>query len=635
MSLPQRPLDGQEFIDAYRIVWRHNSETNSWIPVGIMQDMPEASKDIAGFMTPHQLKVLHKSNDGNTAFITDTKLIHRNLHPPAITTGKVLLFVSDINDYKLFTYVTNMTKDAFAGNTLLIGSQSTLILGNEQNYLLLDKEIIANDGDIYEIVDTKEYNSQGFIYGDLTINSDSINFNSQIGIDNSKECCYNEAQDKIVLSLNDDFTGGYCLEIPECKGEKGDKGPKGDSGVDGYDPNGPKGDPGDDGADATEIPSELGDVNITDVDELTTTAVVDLELDKTNGILYAVKSGVSLDNYDADRAVVKPTYRDIELIGNDENLKFKIIDDDNTEVDDDKLLVLKNEPIYDDYNTPKIVFFKDFVQMIIDNYTDQYLDIITKIKKNAIEFMNNKDKEVRTILANLAQQLTECQWQMPIDFSLKVSQVPCGAEEEGVPTPLSGGECPPNQPGGGGGGGGGSSATSTATAQAKASIFINIGKGNNLIPSDTPEQYIDYIPIDTVSVPADTDGVPVQLDGSSTLPDGIYTISYNAGSVKNGDGPHIVGGVGSDVGLKAEYWDMNGNSGVESMPDPVAAGLGEIGWDSAELQSAYRDLDSSLNSIMVPIENRGTILLKANTDGETRGIGAIHVDIARITVEEC
>ena len=257
--LPQHPFDGQQFVDAYHIIWEYKKSTNEWYIKGLQNDTPIANKAIVGLMTPHQLKILDSSNNGNFSIIIDTKLIERNINLPPVYTGTVRLFIQDINDNKLFTY-NDIENNKYKGYIVVVNKKSSLILDNEYNYLILDKPITASDGDKFYIYEPHTYNNQGYINGDITFKSDSIEFTKL-----TKSTCeddYCSPYDIIGLSLTNDFIESYCLEIPSCKGDCGLQGDKGEDGTDGYDPTGPQGDPGEDGIDRDNETSFLSSINI-------------------------------------------------------------------------------------------------------------------------------------------------------------------------------------------------------------------------------------------------------------------------------------------------------------------------------------------------------------------------------------
>lgn len=624
--LPKYPFDGQQFVDAYHIIWEYREATHEWFIKGLQDDTPIADENTIGLMTPHQLKILDSSNNGNFSIIIDTKLIERNLHPQPVYSGTALSMISDLYDYKLFTY-ENIDKDKYKGYTIVINNESSIILGNDYNYIILDKQINVSDGDKFFIVESHKYNDQGLITGNIEFVSESIDFTELVKSTKDGDCCtpyYN-----IGLSLSDDFIESYLLEIPGCKGDCGPEGDQGEDGIDGYDPTGPQGDPGEDGIDRNDETSFLTSVSVTDNDSISNEAIVELKLDKDNGILYAIKANISNNDENADKLIVYPTFRDIELLGNDENLKFNIIDEDNIQTTDDNILILKNG-VNGEYTAVQLTPLREVIQLIINKYKEQYIKIKSKIDKDLIEYVYGKYNDTKNILMELAEELSKCEWNMPIDFSLSLSDDKCNTTKKDSPAPSD-----TNPQSGGGGGGGGAGAS--AVAIAKASVFIAIGKGSGLIPSDTPDQQITCTPVDTIEIPADSDDIPIRMNGSATLPEGIYTISYNNGSIYSpNDGIHIVGGVGSGVGLEATSYDINGNVTTYTMPDPASLGFdnSELGYDQTELQSAYSSIDIALTTMMVKLDDRGMITLKAGT-GSGNGTGSIYVDVCCIQIENC
>lgn len=77
LTLPINPFDGQEYVDAYRILWRYNSEDDTWSSVGYISDIPlargtnDTEGPTNGLMSKEQKRILDATSDyaGGCGFI--------------------------------------------------------------------------------------------------------------------------------------------------------------------------------------------------------------------------------------------------------------------------------------------------------------------------------------------------------------------------------------------------------------------------------------------------------------------------------------------------------------------------------------------------------------------------------------
>lgn len=85
---PITPTDGQQFIDADRVRWIFNAETDVWEKVGVVADLPRADATTIGVMSAQDKALLDRvpAVGGGFGIVVDTKLL---LQSPTNTEGVI------------------------------------------------------------------------------------------------------------------------------------------------------------------------------------------------------------------------------------------------------------------------------------------------------------------------------------------------------------------------------------------------------------------------------------------------------------------------------------------------------------------------------------------------------------------
>ena len=258
------------------------------------------------------------------------------------------------------------------------------------------------------------------------------------------------ANTQFKFSIGQNFLNAFCLEIPGLKGKKGSVGDKGIAGRDGTG-DGPRGDTGQSGLNATVVDTFTG-IQLIELDEVHDTAVVSLTLNPKAGILEAVKAPIAVPANDAPAEMVSasPIYRDITFASPD--------------LGSWQLFAPPGDPVASNTHTPDIDIIKlpdgwngaavgvvtmklsKLVQLVVDYYNNLADNVINEWDREIKQYVNSKDQAARAIIADLAMELTECEWSAPLEFCVDISPLQCSAGGSGG--------APIIAPGGGGTGGG-------------------------------------------------------------------------------------------------------------------------------------------------------------------------------------
>ena len=92
--LPIIPTDGQRFVDAQMVQWIFNAKFGVWERRGTVEDIPLATLDVSGYMSPQDKNMLDgvPAIGGGFGIITDTKLLLKSqTNPEGIITGDIVL----------------------------------------------------------------------------------------------------------------------------------------------------------------------------------------------------------------------------------------------------------------------------------------------------------------------------------------------------------------------------------------------------------------------------------------------------------------------------------------------------------------------------------------------------------------
>lgn len=288
-------------------------------------------------------------------------------------------------------------------------------------------------------------NMDGILVGDINLTSHSLDITcvdsngNQIsgGCAPDVEAAGDARQPGFNFQIKQKTLDGLCIRVPGIPGPKGQQGDKGDPGQPGTG-DGPQGVQGEPGKDETE-PGTFTGVKILDDPGIYDNAVVGLDLDADNGVLNVIKSKVRVptDNTPANQVIAQQISRDVVFTGNRWDFQLGRPSGDPLEELDPDMLHMPSgfEP---DGNTTTELSSKKLstvLQYVINRYDEDLQKVEAQYDKELRDYILSKDEECRNILAALAQQLSECEWKLPIDFCLGISPGDCIPDEsstEGV-----------------------------------------------------------------------------------------------------------------------------------------------------------------------------------------------------------
>lgn len=471
--LPDRPFDGQVFIDTYGVSWNYDSSKDCWIDNGKLPNLPLADGNTTGLLSKDLKKLLNSipSKGGHFGLIVKPLLSARPFNVTALFSDKVLRkaidkygsviygekpFILD-NNGKYNSYV----KSSMAGLLLefttgkLKGKQFQ-IFDNDDGRIYVNGDLTSVAvGDSFSLYDSVEINPNGVLSGKIELVSDSIDITCVKGKDLTitTDTCNPKLQDNTTpdglgFALKEKFLKALCLELPGCKGPKGDTGDAGEDGKPGTG-DGPIGDQGDAGKDYVTLKKFAG-IKVEDIDDVYDTAVVALEPDSDNGKLYVVKAKVKTPDSStpADQVIASSIFRTVEF---SEEFFFNIVrpalDPINvssktgipvgngcfikSSYDNDVLIAaIPSGTSSDGSSEIALRWLSDLLQSIADYYREKLYDASDKYDQQIKEFITQKDQEARQAICNLAQELAECEWELPLEFCVGLTKADCEAESE-------------------------------------------------------------------------------------------------------------------------------------------------------------------------------------------------------------
>ncbi len=368
MQLPRAPFDGQVFIDAFRVKWQYNAEDNNWVRVGVVNDIPIAR--------------------GTT-------------DPNGPTNG----------------------------------------LLSKKDKAILD-QLSSKPGGFGFILKpglhlTQENGPENVLDGDIKFISDSIAFECTEVSDGD---CQVPA---IKFNLSNSLLNSLCIEVAGKQGPTGDKGKKGREGRQGTG-DGPKGETGEAGIDATERHAFTG-IKYQELEQIWDTAVTNINLDSSNGVLEVTKAKMNVpeDDEPASKIFAKPVIRAIKFTKDDLS-KWQLETGEADPAGEVDLNIIKlpkgwqpnltnigagslttpsavqSEPV-----PVQTVRLSTLVQAIINIYEKEAEKICKQWCNEIRDWIVERDKAARDVLHNLATQLAECQFQLPLEFCIGIEFADC------------------------------------------------------------------------------------------------------------------------------------------------------------------------------------------------------------------
>ena len=270
-------------------------------------------------------------------------------------------------------------------------------------------------------------NPDGVISGDIVILSDSIDINLTTQTASQSDQASNIAK----LQLSEKFLESIIIKLCGRPGKKGDTGLTGPRGEHGFSDE-PRGDKGLKGDNIDKL-CKLTCVSYDDSDEITTSAVIDMRLIKTiNGTkLLLTKSQLNIDDSSpADSIVSTPLSRTLTY-ENDANCSAINLDkwtlnqpaNDPTPLDIRLLRLPDDNSCQDSLSLNATMSLNDFVSDIVGEYKKRLLDLDDKWGKQAKSHIESIDKSARTILAELTNELTKCEFNLPaVDWAVTIEE---------------------------------------------------------------------------------------------------------------------------------------------------------------------------------------------------------------------
>jgi hypothetical protein len=280
---------------------------------------------------------------------------------------------------------------------------------------------------------TKEYGVESILTGDIEFVSQSLS------ITQSTVTVNGSVQNVFKFAVSPNFFSTFCIQVPGIKGAKGDVGDQGPAGLDGVGVDGPQGDTGPDGVDALN-PGTFTGVKFVDLTDISSTAVVSMSLDTDNSILEVVKAPIAVPDNDAPAQMVAatPIYRDVEFSSNNSMTDWTLFAPTT-----DAVVALTGSPDIDIIKLPDgwngseagVVTQKlsKLVTLVVGYYADIATTVITGWDRQIKEYLASQDAAARSIIADLAMELTECEWSAPLEFAVDIGPVTPAA----VPAPAA------------------------------------------------------------------------------------------------------------------------------------------------------------------------------------------------------
>jgi hypothetical protein len=364
--LPGVPVDGQEFIDYERVRWVYNATLEAWERAGIVEQLPRVSA----------------TQDGLLSYL-DKQLID-NL--PEVIGGFGII----------------------VPNSRLYGTP-----GNPEGVLTGDIELVSETLDI------------------TCVGADRLKLDCKVTTDID---CVGAGGSRVGLSfkLSDKFLNNFRVTIRGAPGTDGPTGATGPTGAHGFS-QGPAGIPGLPGETITEA-QQLTGVAYEDLDDLTSQAVVRLRLDNVtdeSGLSLGPRLQVTSGRLDTDgpaiNVIATPTVRTVTYADDPGQC-------DLTRITDWKLngdgagpvdLQLLQMPKQGGPQHSTTVPLSDLVTAIVTFYLEKLRKLDAAWGSAVKKYMEETDAQARTLLSELANNLSECEFSLPAtDYCIVLSGCP-------------------------------------------------------------------------------------------------------------------------------------------------------------------------------------------------------------------
>lgn len=607
--LPNRPFDGQVFIDRFGIKWIYDKDVDCWISDGRSPEIPLASENNAGLLSRDLKKLLNSIPDkgGHFGIIVKPLLSVKPFRVLPLFSDKILRKAKEEANYTIYgekPYVKDnddkynpYVKNSMAGlmlrfSTGRLKGKQFQVYDNDNGKIYIDGDLeSAKTGDAFELYDPVELNPHGILNGNIEIVSDSLDIKCVKGKDLQESKCDDKSSDAVppdglMFSIKQKFLDSLCIEVPGCKGPTGDTGGVGADGKPGTG-DGPKGETGDTGDPYDSVRKFTG-IKIEDIDDIYDTAVVALEPDPNNGRLHIVKAKIKTPSSStpADQIVASAVHRAIEF---DEEFFFRIfkpivdpISLENAEDGGISVGIPTGEPgcyLKSDYDNDVLIcaipkggknadgssqvavrWLSDLLLEVAQYYRDKLTAAAEEYDKQIKAFITEKDKEARDAICSLAEQLAECEWELPLEYCIGLIQDNCSEEKQettsfAIASTLFGSDKYDEN--------------ANPQAQLVAKPFVLGGEG---IQYPAAPVVVRTDGKNTTGREVSVKGEIIDAAATEFLPAGDYILVWDTGSITDYSFQQLgyfVGGVQSNnYGVKVQITDPDGTVTTKDFPVP-------------------------------------------------------------------
>jgi len=279
-------------------------------------------------------------------------------------------------------------------------------------------------------------NPEGVITGDIKLKSDSLDIVC-VGPDKIKldcvipdtvlECTTGESLPGLSFKLSNKFLDTLLVDSRGPKGKRGHKGNKGNQGDPGFS-EGPSGDQGITGDDVNDL-CVLDEIRYNDIDGITDTAIVNLNVVDNNGHgckLIVTKSKINVeDGMPADKIIANSLSRSV-IYNPDpapsvcdmtrlDNWTIGQSPGDTTPLNLQLLRLPKssNDTIDNPIGFNGTLTLEAFIGQTVDEYKERLTKVDESWGKEVRDYINGLDDKARGILSGLANDLSMCEFQLP------------------------------------------------------------------------------------------------------------------------------------------------------------------------------------------------------------------------------
>lgn len=327
-----------------------------------------------------------------------------------------------------------------AQNEIPLATSTTIGLLSKEDKFLIDS--VQEKGGGYGIIIRglklrSQSNPDGILLGDVELVSHSLNIQcrDQEGKEITPSCSNVIFREKDTvppgfdINLSDAFLKSFCVEIAGGPGQIGLPGDNGDKGDDGTG-DGPIGLQGTPGIDYTTAHTFTG-VKIVDIDQMTDTAVVALEVNREQGKLFVTKSKINFptgDDLVAEQLIASQLSRSIKFKGDCWDYDFVVSPcgpADNYDIDNPLVAYYPSnfDPTKEiNSYTPVRARLSDIIADMIAVYQAKLDAAVNGYDEKIRTFMKEKDSQARQVLSFLGDRLAECENITYLDYCIGLQQ---------------------------------------------------------------------------------------------------------------------------------------------------------------------------------------------------------------------